>query len=192
MIAVYIRVSHIDQNLEGQRAEIQRWLDANHFASDQVRWFEDKFTGKSIARPDFQKLQRSLGRGVFDTVVCWKLDRLSRSFRDGVRLIGDWTQRGIRIVSVTQNIDMSGLTGQLIASVLFAVAEMELAHMKERQKAGIAVARAEGKYKGRKKGATKGKPERAKALRGKGYQIKEIATALNVTERTVQNYLSRA
>jgi len=83
VIAVYIRVSHIDQNLEGQRAEIQRWLDANHFGSDQVRWFEDKFTGKSIARPDFQKLQRALARGVFDTVVCWKLDRLSRSFVDG-------------------------------------------------------------------------------------------------------------
>lgn len=189
MIAVYIRVSDKEQNLEGQRQEIQAWLQKAGIAPDAVRWYEDKLTGKNTQRPDFQKLRKAILKGTVETIICWKLDRLSRSLLDGVRLIQEWTEAGVRIVSVTQNIDLSGVVGQLIATVYFALAEMELNHIHERQAAGIKVAKSEGKYKGRKPGSTKGRPERARQLRDKGYQLAEIAAALKVTERTVQNYL---
>lgn len=190
MIAVYIRVSTDEQSPESQRAEIQAWMERNHIPEPEVRWFMDKWTGKTALRPQFQALLSGISKGTFDTVVCWKLDRLSRNFLDGVRLIGDWTERGIRIVSVTQSIDLNGMTGRLVAAVLFAVAEMELAHLKERQAAGIKVAKANGKYKGRKPGSKKGSPQRARKLRERGLTNEEIAQALGVNRRTVIRYLS--
>ena len=65
-------------------------------------------------------------------------------------------------------------------------------HIKERQAAGIAVAKAKGIYTGRKKNTTKAKPERAKTLKEQGLTHAEIAQALNVTIRTVGNYLKEA
>lgn len=192
MIAVYLRVSTDDQSPESQRAEINAWLERNHIPDDQVRWYEDHFTGKTITRPEFQKLMSAIAKGKVDTLVCWKLDRISRSLLDGVKLIGDLAQRGVRVVSITQHIDFGGLTGQLIASLLFGLAEMELAHLKERQAAGIKVAKANGKYKGRKPGSKKGNPDRARALRAKGLTDREIATALNISIPTVYRYLKQA
>lgn len=189
MIAVYIRVSTDEQNPEGQRVEIQKWLDARDYSTAQIRWFEDKESGKTTRRPAFQKLLEQIAAGKVETVICWKLDRLSRSLLDGVKLVAEWSRSGVRIISVTQNIDLDGLTGQIVATVLFAVAEMELAHLKERQKAGIAVAKSLGKYKGRKPGSLKGNPQRAHVLQERGLTQEEIASALNISARTVRRYL---
>jgi DNA invertase Pin-like site-specific DNA recombinase len=108
-----------------------------------------------------------------------------------VNVLADWCQSDVRVVSVTQQIDLSGTVGHLIASLLFGIAEMEYQHIKERQAAGIVVAKEKGKYQGRKKGATKAKPERARVLHAKGLKPQEIASALNVSERTVFRYLAR-
>ncbi|MCZ6642026.1 MAG: helix-turn-helix domain-containing protein, partial [Gammaproteobacteria bacterium] len=68
--------------------------------------------------------------------------------------------------------------------------EIELEYRRERQAAGIRVAKSRGVYTGRRKGTTKGKPGRAKQLRNRGLQVPEIAKALDVSERTVFRYLS--
>ena len=99
-------------------------------------------------------------------------------------------ERGLRLVSVTQQLDFNGAAGKLIASVLFAVAEMEQETRRERQAAGIAVAKSRGKYRGRKAGSTKGKPARAVRLREQGLADSEIASALGVSRRSVQRYLA--
>lgn len=186
-VAVYIRVSTDDQNPEGQRQEVQRWLTEN--GSGDVRWYEDKESGATMQRPAFERLQRAIRKGQVKTVVVWKLDRLSRSFKAGVKLLIDWLEQDVRIISVTQQIDLSGVVGQLIASVFFAMAEMELSHSKERQAVGIRLAKSEGKYKGRKSGTLKAKPERARDLFAKGFSRKEIAAALGVSKSTINNYL---
>jgi DNA invertase Pin-like site-specific DNA recombinase len=67
---------------------------------------------------------------------------------------------------------------------------MEQQTRRERQAAGIAVAKQEGKYKGRKAGTTKATPARARQLRKQGLTDDEIASALSVTRRTVQRYLN--
>lgn len=77
----------------------------------------------------------------------------------------------------------------MIASLLFGLAEMELQHIKERQSAGIALAKQRGKYKGRQPGTTKVKPAQACAFRDKGLTVAQIAQALGVGERTVYYYL---
>ncbi|MEC4678346.1 MAG: recombinase family protein [Nitrospirota bacterium] len=102
--------------------------------------------------------------GSVKTVVVWKLDRITRNIRDGINTICEWCESGVRVVSVTQQIDLSGTVGHLVVGVLFAIAEIELQHSKERQAAGIAVAKSKGIYKGIKIGTTKAKPERARTL----------------------------
>ena len=160
------------------------------YDSDTVVWFEDKETGATLKRSAFQKLQQAVFSGEVKTVVVWKLDRLARSMREGVNVLTDWCERGVRVVSITQQIDLSGTIGHLVASVLFAIAEIELQHTRERQAAGIATAKEKGVYTGRKKGSLKAKPERARALKEKGLTAKEIANALNVSERSAFRYLA--
>ena len=158
--AAYIRVSTAGQNSAGQRREITRWLKGNGI--DDVRWFVDKETGDNLDRKAFQRLQEAIFNGEVKTVVCWKLDRLSRSLRDGINTLCDWCDRGLRVVSVTQQIDFNGTVGKMIASVLFAVAEMEQETRRERQAAGIEAAKERGVYQGRKPGSTKASPSLAR------------------------------
>jgi DNA invertase Pin-like site-specific DNA recombinase len=78
----------------------------------------------------------------------------------------------------------------MIASVMFGLAEIELEYRRERQAAGIKLAKQAGIYMGRQAGTTKAKPIRAKELRDRGLTIPEIANALNTSERTVFRYLA--
>ena len=90
---------------------------------------------------------------------------------------------------MTQAIDFSGTLGKMLAAVFFALAEMEQETRRERQAAGIAIAKKEGKYQGRRPGALKADAGRAVKLRQRGLTDNEIAQALGVTRRTVQRYL---
>jgi len=92
-------------------------------------------------------------------------------------------------VAITQQIDLSGPVGRMVASVMFGLAEIELEYRRERQQAGITVAKTRGVYQGRPRGTTKAKPTRARQLRKQGFTIGEIANALDVSERSVFWYL---
>jgi DNA invertase Pin-like site-specific DNA recombinase len=189
-IAAYCRVSSRHQRTDSQESEIKKWLDGHGVAPEAVEWYRDKESGKTLARPDFDRLQKDIFNGVVSTVLIWKLDRLSRRLRDGVNLLSDWCDKGVRIVVITQQIDLSGAVGRMVAAVLLGLAEIELEFRQERQAAGIEVARRKGVYKGRKKGSTKSRPDRARELRDKGLNAAEIATALGTSERTVWRYLA--
>ena len=138
---------------------------------------------------DVGRAQAAIFAGHIDTVIVWKLDRLARNLKDGINVVADWCQRGIRVVSITQQIDLNGPVGQLIAGVLFGIAQIEHQHIRERQAIGIAAAKKRGIYTGRQEGTTKAQPTRARALRKQGLKIPEIAQALGVKQRTVYNYL---
>ena len=107
-------------------------------------------------------MQQGIFTGTIRTVVVWKLDRISRRQREGVNLLADWCERGVRVVVITQQLDLSGAVGRLVASVLFGLAEIEQEYRRERQAAGIAVAKRKGRYHGRAKGTTKAQPARAR------------------------------
>lgn len=192
-IACYCRVSTVGQSEESQRREIQKWLSGNGIDNTNVLWFIDKETGDHLNRPSFERLQQKIFDGQIKTVVVFKLDRISRSLRDGINTLCDWCDRGIRVVATSQMIDFNGVTGKLIASILFAVSEMEQDTRRERQAAGIAVAKANGVYTGRKKGATKKgvDTDRAIELRDQGLKHSEIAQALGVSLSSVRRYLRR-
>ena len=120
----------------------------------------------------------------------WKLDRISRRQRDGINLLADWCEKEIRVVVITQQIDLSGTIGRMVASVLFGLAEIEMEYRTERQAAGIAVAKKRGIYKGRKRGTTKSDADRALQFREQGLKLDEVATALGVSVRTVHRYIN--
>lgn len=191
MYACYCRVSSSHQKNASQKAEIQQWLRRHSIKPSQAQWFEDKETGKTLKRPAFDSLQKAIFDGKVKTVVVWKLDRISRRQHDGINLLADWCERGVRVVVVTQQIDLNGAVGRMMASVLFGLAEIELEYRRERQAAGIRVAKANGIYQGRPKGTTKALPVRAIELRKQGLQILEISNALGVTPRTVFRYLGQ-
>jgi len=189
MVACYCRVSSRRQTHESQKAEIQRWLRQNRIRARRVVWFEDMEMGHLLKRSAFARLQQVIFAGNVEMVVVRKLDRLSRRQHDGINLLADWCERGVRIVVVTQQIDLRDTVGQLVASVLFGLAEIEQEFRRERQAAGIAVATRKGIYSGRKRGTTKAKPARARVLRSRGLTTPEIANALKISPRTVFRYL---
>jgi DNA invertase Pin-like site-specific DNA recombinase len=191
MIACYCRVSSSQQKADSQQAAIQQWLKGNRLPATAVRWFVDTETGTTLQRPAFAALQQAIFHGEVDTVVVWKLDRLSRKTQEGINVLADWCERKVRVVSVTQQIDLRGSVGRLLASVLFGLAEIERDYLRERQAAGIAVAKGKGVYTGRKPGTTKSQPERAWALRAQHLTKPEIARALGVSAQTVWRYLKQ-
>lgn len=188
-VAVYVRVSTKGQNTDSQEQELSAWLRNNSYDLSQVEWYIDKASGKTLQRQEFERMQRDIFDGKIKTVVCWKLDRLSRRIRDGVNLLAEWCDHGLKIIVTTQGIDLSGAVGKMIAAVMLGLAEIELEFRAERQAAGIKAAKRRGVYIGRRSGTTKATPARALELRNKGLQDTEIATALGVSVRTVQRYL---
>lgn len=189
-VAAYVRLSSRHQKTDSQESEIKKWVEGNGIDPDKVTWFIDKETGKTLDRPALKRLQQAIFDGSIRTVIVYKLDRISRRLRDGVNTLADWCDRGVRVVVVTQAIDLSGPVGRMIAAVLLGLSEVELEFRRERQAAGIEVAKTKGVYKGRRLGTTKGKPDRARELREKGLNPAEIATAVGTSERTVWRYLA--
>jgi len=190
MIAAYTRVSTQDQTGAGQRSEIHQWLVNNGIEPEQVIWYEDRETGTTLRRPSFERLQSDIFKGKIKTVVIWKLDRLSRNLRDGVNVLADWAERRLKIVVVTQQLELTGVIGRTIAALLLGLAEIEHGFIRERQRAGIEAAKRRGVYKGGKPGRTKSDLVRARQLRDKGNKPSEIAAALNISERTAFRYLA--
>ena len=116
-------------------------------------------SGDSLNRPAFERLQAAVFAGEVGTVVAYKLDGLSRSLLDGVNTLAGWCEKAIRVVATSQGLDFNGPLGKMLAPILFGIAEMEQETRRERQAAGIDVAKKAGKYRGRKVGTTKAKPE---------------------------------
>jgi hypothetical protein len=100
---VYIRVS---SPKDSQRAELEAWLKRHRHTA--VQWFEDHESGITIQREAFQQLQTAIFAGKISTAVVWKLDRLARNLKEGVNVLADWCKRGVRVIAVTQQIDLSG------------------------------------------------------------------------------------
>lgn len=191
-MACYLRVSTKDQRLDAQEKELKKWLKAQGINLDKVRWYRDQVSGTTLDRPEMDRLCEDIEAGKIGTVVIWKLDRISRSLRDGVNLISDWCEMGIRIVSTTEQIDFSSTVGKLIASLLSGLAQIETEYRKERQLAGIEAAKAKGDvYTGRKAGTTAQSPAKAYQLRQKGLKISEIAKIMNVSAMTIHRYLEK-
>ena len=160
-VGVYLRVSSTTQSVASQRREIERYLAGQNI--DDARWYIDEgVSGTVMVRPALENLKQAIFLGQVNTVVVYSLDRLARNAIEGLNLIAGWLQHQIRLVVITTQMDFSGEVGQMVASLLLHIAQMERTRIRERQAAGIAAARANGKrWGGRKSGAgLKADPDR--------------------------------
>lgn len=171
------------------RVQVSRWLGENAIDPADVEWYTDSAAAPD--RPALDRLERDIASGRVTTVVLWRLSALVTRFRALLVVLASWRERGVRVVAVSQLIDL-GADARGVAPLLRALAETEAEFRRERQRRGIAAAKARGVYPGRKRGTTKEQPRRALALRGKGYTVAEAAAALGVSERTVFRYLGKS
>lgn len=197
MIAVYTRVSTDKQTADSQQHEINQWIKAQGYNAESVTWYQDKESGRTLDRAKFKELERDIFTGKVKTVIVYKLDRLSRSLKDGINLISKWCEQGVRLVSITQQIDLSGVMGKMVATLFFGLAEIERDNIKARQQAGFNAKRARGESwgNGRKKGQTKYTQQdiaAIKTLRGAGNTIETIVDRVKLSRSTVYAILASA
>jgi len=191
IVAVYTRVSTDGQKDDSQAHALRQYV-ANHGITG-VKWYRDKISGKDLNRPAMKRLQADIFAGKVSTVLVWKLDRLARNMRDGINLLSDWLDKGVRVVAITQQLDLAGAVGQIVAAVLLGVAQMERENINERIRSGIAARKAKGLSMGRKKGEShlwspakrKVDPDVARSLRDKGVKVADIAVKFNCCRQAV-------
>jgi len=119
------------------------------------RLFEEAASGGRWDRPELHRLLDQLREG--DTVVVWKLDRLSRSLKDVLNIMERIAKAGAGFRSITESIDTTTPAGRMMMQMVGAFAEFERAMIRERTSAGLAAARAEGRVGGRRKKLDAGK-----------------------------------
>jgi DNA invertase Pin-like site-specific DNA recombinase len=138
----YARVSMADQNPQLQ-------IDALTAAGANVIYSEQASGASGADRPFFAKLMREAREG--DTVLVWKLDRLGRSTREVLETFKTLDERGVKIRVLTQpGMDTTTEVGRLIVTIMAAVAELERDFIVERTAAGLAAAKAKGRFGGRR------------------------------------------
>ncbi len=137
----YIRVSTEEQNYESQM-EAMKDLE---FA----KVFTEKRSAKDTNRPELQNMLDYVREG--DTAYVKDFSRLARSTKDLLNIIDVLENKKVKLISIKEKLDTSTPAGKLMVTMLGAIYEFERANLLERQKDGIAVAKKEGRYKGRKK-----------------------------------------
>ena len=140
MIVGYVRVSSVDQN-EGRQLETMKRYEVE-------RVYSEKISAKDTNRPKLQELLDFVREG--DTVVIHDFSRLARSTKDLLEIVELLNDKKVNLISSKENIDSSTPTGKLMLTMIGAINEFERANLLERQREGIAIAKKDGKYKGRK------------------------------------------
>lgn len=170
----YCRVSTLDQETGIQHEAIKKKYPGAIIMEEQA-----SATSRD-GRHQLELLLKVVGKG--DKVVVWKLDRLARNMRDLSNIVDELEQQGAALEILDQAIDTSTASGKAFLQMLGVFAEFETNLRKERQLAGIAQARAAGKYKGRKEAASS---EQVHKLLGQGLTKAAVARQLGVSYRTV-------
>ena len=143
MLLGYIRVSSIDQNEARQRvALLEKGVEEENL-------FIDKQSGKDANRPALQKMLDFSRKS--DVVITESISRIARNTADLLKIIDTLTSKGVQFVSLKENIDTSTPQGKFMLTVFGAIAELERSYILSRQAEGIAIAKANGVYKGRQK-----------------------------------------
>jgi DNA invertase Pin-like site-specific DNA recombinase len=179
MLIGYARVSTQDQSLELQREALVE--------AGCQRVHEDKVSGTRADRPGLAKAMELLREG--DTLVVWKLDRLGRSVKQLVDLVGELHKQGVQFKSLTDAIDTSTPSGRFFFHVMASLAEMERELIIERTRAGLDVARQLGRKGGRKPKMTESKIESARKLLASGVPAKDVAKNLGVSVPTLYRWV---
>ncbi len=173
----YARVSSVGQSLDAQNEALKH--------CDKL--FVEKASAKDRDRPVLEKALDYVREG--DTLICTRLDRIARSTGDLLSIVDQLEAKGVRFKLLQMDLDTSTATGKLILTTLGAIATFERELMLERQAEGIARAKAEGKYKGRRPTAMEKRPDVLR-LQGEGFNPTQISKRLGVSRSSVYRALA--
>lgn len=177
----YIRVSTVEQHEDRQVKDL---IDNGKVS----KVFIDKMSGKDTNRPQLKAMLDYVREN--DTVVVSEYSRLARSTRDLIDIVETLKAKGVNVISMKENYDNNTPQGRLILKIFMDIAEFERELMLQRQKEGIAIAKANGKYKGRQ---SKQKPDDWESLKAmymsRQITVSEIAKRCDVSRPIVYKWL---
>ena len=179
----YARTSTVDQEagLHAQVAELQ--------AAGATKVFQEHVSSVDAQRPQLRAALDWCRDG--DTFIVTKPDRLARSVTDLLRIVEDLKARNVTLRIMSMGVDTSTATGVLILQVLGAVSQWERSVMLERQKIGVAKAKAEGRYRGRAPTARAKAPE-VLQMKASGRSINQIMESLQISRASVYRAFAEA
>lgn len=178
----YARVSTSDQDAALQRDALEK--------AGAAKVFEDVASGARTDRPGLAAALAYLRDG--DTLAVWKLDRLGRSLPHLVQTVAELARRGVGFRSLTESIDTTTSNGRLVFHLFAALADFERDLIRERTRAGLAVAKARGRKGGRRPVITPYKLARARELMTKGLTVREAAGRVKVGKTALYSALADA
>lgn len=191
--AIYLRVSTKSQDHASQEPDLKRWIKDH--PDEIIRWYRDKFTGKSMDRPGLSKLLADVEAGKVDRILIWRLDRLGRTAKGLTALFEDLLSQKVDLISLKDGLELKTPAGRLMANVLASVAAYETEVRAERIYAGQAVAREAGKkwggsVKGRRLKVTAEQEAQMRRMAGEGAGITTIARTTGLSRPTIYRVLA--
>lgn len=176
----YMRVSTHQQKFYSQQKALER------YGVDFI--YKERESGRKTSRSELNKVLSRLKSG--DTLVIFKLDRLSRGTKQLLSLLEEFDRRNIHFVSIQNNIDTTTAMGRFFFTVMGAFAEMEAELIRERVMAGLDAARENGTQLGRPP-RTKEVNEALRLYTNSDLSVPEIAKKCNVSVPTVYNHIKK-
>jgi len=177
----YARVSTKEQSFDLQIDALQK--------AECKEVYKEVASGTKAERPVLDNLLKNLRSG--DILIIWKLDRLGRSLKHLVELVGELMSRGVGLQSISDPIDTTTPHGRLTFNIFASLAFFERDIIRERTKAGLKAARARGRIGGRPRGLSKkASSTAAETLYREGkLSTRQIATMLGISKSTLYSYL---
>lgn len=180
MNVAYVRVSTVEQNESRQREALEK--------HNIDKWFVEKISAKDMNRPELKKMIDFVRAG--DTIYIHDLSRIARSTRDLLKIIELLQNKGVDLVSNKEKIDTTTPTGKLMITMIAAINQFERENLLERQREGIAIAKAEGKYKGRKEVKIDNFKEHYERYKTRKVNKSQLAKELDISRPTLDKLIA--
>ena len=179
MIVGYVRVSTIEQNEDRQLVTMEKY--------NVEKVFSEKVSAKDTNRVELNNMLDFIREG--DTVVIHDFSRLARSTKDLLEIVELLNDKKVNLISSKENIDSSTPTGKLMLTMIGAINEFERANLLERQREGIAIAKAKGLYKGRKEIKIDNFEEYYNRYKNREFNKTQLAKVLGVSRPTLDKLI---
>lgn len=171
----YVRCSTDHQSFQRQLEILKPY--------DIEKSFEERISGKNMDRPRLQEMLEFVREG--DVVYVSEFSRLARSTQDLLTIASTLERKGVSLVSCKESVDTSTPTGKLMMTMIGALAEFERETINERVRAGVAIAKAAGKYKGRKPVSIKDFGSYYDRYRQREFSKTSLAAELHISRQTL-------
>lgn len=178
----YVRVSSTDQNEARQLEALKKYgID---------KWYTEKVSAKDTNRPQLQAMLDYAREG--DTIYIHDFSRLARSTADLLKIVDQLTAKRVNLVSNKESIDTSTPSGKLMLTMIGAIYEFERTNMLERQKEGIAIAKQQGKFKGRKAADVPDFEKQYARYKAREINKVQLAAVLKITRPTLDKLIKES